>query len=216
VKEIPPVSAEKPYQYQYAQHTASDLFMLSEIMKAIAHKYDEDVVQQAFKKCGEGEGTDFPLHYLWKAAEQLATDEYRHQHVVRAHQAKVRAGQVLGRYGRRLEKPCPLKTLLRLADTSEPFLRAVMHEIIRGIEREVPHAFALFRHLMGLEVGVSPATLSRAKAEALPWLQARADHNLHPRKRQSIPPACPALHHRHGNTWHQDPSIYLAARPAGA
>lgn len=102
-----------------------------------------------------------------------------------------------------------MKTLLRLADTSEPFLQAVMHEIIRGIEREVPHAFALFRHLMGLEVGVSPATLSRAKAEALTWLRARADHNLHPRKRQSIPPACPALHHPHGNTWHQAPSIYL-------
>jgi hypothetical protein len=30
------VSAEKPYQYQYAQRMASDLFMLSEIMKAIA------------------------------------------------------------------------------------------------------------------------------------------------------------------------------------
>jgi hypothetical protein len=167
---------------------ASDLFVLSEVMKAIAHKYDEDVVQQAFKKYWEGEGTDFPLHYLWKAAEQLATDEYRHQHVVRAHQAKVRAGQVLGRYGRRLEKPCPLKTLLRLADTSEPFLRAVMHEIIRGIEREVPHAFALFRHLMGLEVGVSPATLSRAKAEALAWLQARAAPY------GCLPPACPIPH----------------------
>jgi DNA-directed RNA polymerase specialized sigma24 family protein len=96
VKEIPPVSAEKPYQYQYAQHMASDLFMLSEIMKAIAHKYDEDVVQQAFKKCWEGEGTDFPSHYLWQAAEQLATDEYRHQHVVRAHRRFGRARFLAG------------------------------------------------------------------------------------------------------------------------
>jgi hypothetical protein len=68
-----------------------------------------------------------------------------------------------------------LKALLRLADTSDPELRVTVHETIRGIEREVPHALDFFRHLIGLEVGGSPATLSRAKAEALAWLQARAD-----------------------------------------
>jgi hypothetical protein len=172
------VSTEKPYQYQYAQHTASDLFMLSETMKAVGQKYDEDVAQQAFEKCWKGEGPDFPLHYLWKAAEQTSLDEYDRQRVRQVYAGRVQAGEVFReKKGSRRENYCPLRSLLARADTLDLAERAEVHEIIRGIEREVPHGLDLFRHLMGLAVGVSDPTISRVKQAALAWLQARTAYD---------------------------------------
>jgi hypothetical protein len=98
--------------------------------------------------------------------------------VVQEYARRVKAGLLpTGSCGRR-EKFCPLKYLLSLTDAADLAQRTQVHEAIRGIERDVPHGLALFKHLMGLDVGVSEATLSRARQAALGWLRQRVDYDL--------------------------------------
>jgi hypothetical protein len=151
------------YQYEYAKYTATDFLMLSEAMTPFGKKYGEDIVQEALEKCWKGEGTDFPLHYLWEAAEQASTNAYRHQQVVQEYARRGKAGLLTtGSHGRR-EKFCRLKYLVSLTDASDLAQRTQIHEAIRGIEQDIPHGLALFKHLKALEVGVSEATLSRTR-----------------------------------------------------
>jgi DNA-directed RNA polymerase specialized sigma24 family protein len=149
--------------------------MLSKAVQIATTLYGEDIAQMAFQKLMEAEGgLDWPLHWLFASAEKLDIDEWRHQQVRKRYtQYRKAGGPAYGRHGRPA-KYCPLKALLRLADTPDPELRVMVRKTIRGIEAEVTHGHELFRHLLGLDVTVSPATISRAKAEAMAWLRAKA------------------------------------------
>jgi hypothetical protein len=173
------------FKYRYAEYTAHDAEVLASALQGIMEKYENklphttrwdshELAYHAFDKCAKvaqkkcGDALNFPLHYLWVAAESEKKDEWRrHKKCVEPY----RQDQTRPRY-RQNGAPVGRGTLASASAYSppcDPEAQVIARQLIRLMEREIPHATEWFSHAMGLPVSVSAATLTRVHLAALEW-----------------------------------------------